>query len=458
MRRRIYRLLLNTISYIEEMLDNPFSSNVIKCAFRDLVKYAEYVEDNKAVYIDQVLKVFWIYIEEGNSNYFSLEFGQLKKVTFDLQSNIHVDFIILRQTHWGAIRPLVDAFLSRKCKVRIIPTPMIQEQQDHWGKELAKLITRDGYSIVDFEKYDIEKEIPDIVIDNMAVDCAKIPEVRFLRVSAAVENIIHIEHSILTGYNEVMKRAHFRIGRSRCWQYVVPSPLFSVAFPLIFRIDGDFLPLGCPELDSVFSISIQKEKDPQKAFSVLWNIDALDPDKDVPGDFERLEKEIYYLGEMASKYPDIQNVVRVHPNFCNQERCAVLQKQLDILSNNNGNIVYDTNALIYETYNDVDAMVTWMSSSTLFSFGATGKPVIVIPTFINGGYDTMLDMRMLQVIPIAFSKRDIELFFDTMKNDFMKEKRMKILKEYTGPVDGTASIKIVNEALRRYEEYFKRVL
>ena len=131
---------------------------------------------------------------------------------------------------------------------------------------------------------------------------------------------------------------------------------------------------------------------------------------------------------------------------------------MDVLSNNNSNIIYDTNALIYETYNDVDAMVTWMSSSTLYSFGATGKPIIVIPTFINGGYDTMLDMRLLQVIPIAYSKRDMELFFDTMKNDFMKEKRMKILKEYTGPVDGTASIKIVNEALIRYEEYFKRVL
>ena len=103
-------------------------------------------------------------------------------------------------------------------------------------------------------------------------------------------------------------------------------------------------------------------------------------------------------------------------------------------------------------------MVTWMSSSTLFSFAATAKPIIVIPTFINGGYDTMLDMHLLQVIPIAYSKRDMERFFDTMENDFMKEKRMKILKEYTGPVDGTASTKIVDEALIRYEEYFKRVL
>ena len=440
------------------MLDNPFGNNAIKCAFRDLMKYSEYVEDNKTAYFEQVLNVFKIYIEESDSNSFSLEFDRLKKVTYGLQSEIHVDFIILRQTHWGAIKPLVDAFLSRKCRVRIIPTPMIQEQQDHWGKELAKLITRDGYSIVDFEKYDIEKEIPDIVIDNMAVDCAKIPEVRFLRVSAAVENIIHIEHSILTGYNEVMKRAHFRIGRSRCWQYVVPSPLFSVAFPLIFRIDGDFLPMGCPELDSVFSIQLQDEKDTVKEFRVLWNIDALDPDRNIPGDFERLEKEICYLGEMASRHPDIQNVIRVHPNFSNQEKCSVLKKQLDFLSNNNGNIVYDSNDLIYKTYKDVDAMVTWMSSSTLFSFAATGKPIIVIPTFINGGYDTMLDMHLLQVIPIAYSQRDMERFFDTMKNDFMKEKRMRILTEYTGPVDGTASNKIVNEALIRYEEYFKRVL
>ena len=97
-------------------------------------------------------------------------------------------------------------------------------------------------------------------------------------------------------------------------------------------------------------------------------------------------------------------------------------------------------------------MVTWLSSTTLFTFAATGKPVIVIPTFIRGGYDTILDMRLLNEIPVAYSEKDIIGFVQQIGTDSARERRIAVLTEYSGPVDGTASEKIAQEVLSRYEE------
>ena len=329
---------------------------------------------------------------------------------------------------------------------------MIQEKQDLWGQALSQLIQQDGYSVQDFEEYDIEKALPDIVIDNMAVDCAKIPEFRFLRIASLVDNTIHVEHSILTGITEAMKRSHFRIGRSRCWQYVVPTPLFSVAFPLIFRIDGEYLPMGCPELDSVYCYQ-QLCKAPKTEQRILWNIDALDPEAEIPGDCERLAKELDYLEYVSRQYPSIIQVVRTHPNFRNQKKGHMLSKRLNDIVSTYDNVMYDKNRLIVQTYTDVDAMVTWMSSSTLFSFAVTGKPIIVMPTFIDGGYDTMLDMYLLQAVPIAYSIKDFERFIDKIDDDSERATRMEVFQKYTGPLDGTASKRIVKEAIVRYEKY-----
>lgn len=453
MQKRLNRLLQDTISYIGRLEESPFREDAIDDSLRDLKSCAVLAKTDRS-YLDTISGLISEYSVRRNYESLRMKLQELEYLTRHLDSSIYVDFIILRQTHWSAIRPLVDAFRSRGCKTRIIPTPMIQEKQDHWGKALNDLVQRDGYQTEDFEEYDIETALPDIVIDNMATDSAKEPNFRFLRIASMVDNIVHIEHSILTGYNEAMKRKHFEIGRSRCWQYVVSSPLFAKAFQMILRIDGEYLPMGVPEIDSVHLMQRKFDCVKHNFQTVLWNIDALDPDKHVEGDYERLEKEIFYLEAMSEKYPKIRNIVRTHPNFCNQMETVSLKKRLDRLINERQNVFSDANPLIYETYAEVDAMVTWVSSSTLFSFGSTGKPFIIIPTFIQGGYDTMLDMHLLQVIPIAFSLRDMSDFFEGFQNDADREKRIAILQEYIGAIDGTASFKIADEVLRRYGKCF----
>ena len=451
MQKRMQRLLLNTISYIEQLSASPFSNSAVSCALSDLEYYTK-IAGCDDIYINKIREIVACFERHSNCRTISSVVYALRSLYQNLQSTIYVDFIILRQTHWGAIKPLVDAFIENKCHVRIIPTPMIQEKQDLWGRALSQLIQKDGYHVEDFEEYDIEKALPDIVIDNMAVDCAKIPEFRFLRIASLVDNTIHIEHSILTGITEAIKWSHFRIGRSSYWQYVVPLRLFSVAFPLIFRIDGEYLPMGCPELDSVYLYQ-NSCKVNNKEQCILWNIDALDPDSEIPGDYERLLKELEYLENVARRYPSIMQIVRTHPNFRNQKKCQILSEMLDSIVSGYDNVSYDKNRLIIQTYSDVDAMVTWMSSSTLFSFAVTGKPIIVMPTYIDGGYDTMLDMYLLQVVPIAYSIEDFEHFIAKIEDDPDKIKRIKIFQKYAGPLDGTASKRIVNEAIIRYEKY-----
>lgn len=422
-------------------------------AIDDMLLYSEHIDAPERLPYQQLLH----HIKDGfaGEDIDVLLLHELEDATNNLHRAVRVDFIVLRQTHWGAVRPLVDAFQSLGCDVRIIPVPMLQERQDRWGQAFAEIVENDGYNVTDFRTYHIEDEMPDIVVDNMAVDCAKNPEFRFLRVSSLVDYTVHVEHSILTGYNEAMKRSYFRVGRSRCWQYLVPSPLYEKAFPLIMRIDGSFLSEGCSEMDTVF----QSQKRPleeitDKRTKILWNVDALDPEHDLPGDYARLEKEIKYIQVVATKYPDVISIIRPHPNFRNQEKCALLQRSLDEIVKTHSNVILDTNPLIYDSYRNVHAMVTWVSSTTLFSFAATGKPVIVLPTYIDGGYDTMLDMHLLSVIPIAYSEADIIDFVPKIEADTDKANRIAVFREYTGPINGTASLRIAQEVLARYEKSF----
>lgn len=208
-------------------------------------------------------------------------------------------------------------------------------------------------------------------------------------------------------------------------------------------------------MDTVFQSQKQSlEKSPDKRVKILWNVDALDPEHDLPRDYERLEKEIEYIQAVATKFPDVISVVRPHPGFGNQEKCVLLQRSLNEIVRTRSNVILDTNPLIYDSYRSVHAMVTWVSSTTLFSFAATGKPVIVLPTYIEGGYDTMLDMHLLNMIPIAYSEDDIIDFVQKIEADTDKANRIAVFEEYTGPIDGTASLKIAQEVLARYENTF----
>lgn len=451
MQKRIMRLLIGTIQSLIKISNMLFGEQAVLCALEDVNAWAafidqEYRQDFLSA-LDQVKRRFGDSCSEEELN---RSLDGLLKAAKALPVQTRVDFIVLRRSHWGAVRPLAAAFQNAGCETRIIPTPMLNEQQDHWGREFSKLAERDGFHVVDFKTYDVEEELPDIVVDNMAVDSAKIPEFRFLRIASITENIVHLEHSILTGYNEAMKRSYFRIGRSRAWLYIVPSPLFQKAFPLVMRIDGDYVAKGYPEMDSVW-IS-QQGGQAQTRTTILWNIDALDPEFDLPGDYDRLKREIHYLRVVADRFPEVLSIVRPHPNFFNQERCQPLLEELMSLIESNPNIVFDSEPTIYSSYKRASAMVTWLSSTTLFTFAATGKPLVVIPTFIRGGYDTILDMRLLNEVSVAYSEKDIIEFVKEIGTDNERERRMAILTEYSGPVDGTASAKIAQEVLSRYEE------
>lgn len=452
MQKRIKRLLYHTLDDLRSLQDSPFAENAAACAFEDAFFYAQYIDDNeKADYLLELERLQDRFFQNDLADLDRLFRSVLKK-TESLTSTLSVDFIVLRRSHWGAVKPLAEAFRQAGCAVRLIPTPMLQETQDQWGSAFAALIAGDGMEPTDFRQYDIETALPDLVIDNMAVDCAKIPEFRFLRIASAADCIVHVEHSVLTGYNEAMKRSYFRIGRSRCWQYLVPAPVFQNAFPLIMRIDGAFLAKGCPEMDSVFQSQLYPES--HSGTVLLWNVDALDPEYEIAGDYERLEKEIAFLEIVAARFPGIVSIVRPHPNFYNQRKCRALLRELQRIARSRANVRFDTAPTIYGSYRNADAMITWMSSTTLFTFAATGKPVIVLPTFITGGYDTMLDMHLLSVLPIAYTAEDMVRFVENIRNDTAREKRMEVFSEYLGPIDGTACTQIVQEVLNRYEKLF----
>lgn len=418
----------------------------IKCILKDLEYYEKYFTQNRTDYLLSIKKLARKDITIECRNHLINEIHNL------IRTEIVVDFIIMRRTSWYSVKPLVNAFINAGCAVRIVPIPILQEIQDDFGKSLASIIKREGYEILDFHEYNVEEELPDIVIDNMAVDSAKLPEFRFLRIHNIVENTVHLEHSILTGYTEAMKVSHFRIARSRCWQYLVPSELFTKSLSMVFRIDGDFLTEGNPEIDVVVKGDSKRKNNHKK--SVLWNIDALDPNEYKNGDAERIFREIEYIEKMSASFPSINNIVRTHPSMINQTKSLSIIEKLNCLVEEKNNVFLDKNILICDTYMECDAMVTWMSSTTLYTFMATSKPVAVMPTFIKDGYDTILDMNFLNNIEVFFDIKDVYNFFENLEQeiDLNKVMRIKTIKDYVKYIDGTASENIVRKVLEEYEK------
>ena len=453
MQERYKQAFRDTIDYLDELdTHSPFWKESVNCLIDDMLDSSFTISpfskrDSVIRYLSEIQKLL---LAEA-INEIKQVLSSIRKLLQDEESFVLVDFLILRQSHWSAIKPVVEAFQKANCVVRIVPIPMIQEIQDEWGRSLKELIQRDGYKTIAFENYHIEQMLPDIVVDNMAVDCAKLPEFRFLRIANLVDYTVHIEHSLLTGYTEAMRSAYFRIGRSRCWQYVVSSDLFASAFPLIFRIDGEFLVAGYPEIDTiVMQESIYKDQYTGK--TVLWNIDALDPNRILESDYLRLEKELDYLDKMSLRFPSIIHTIRMHPNLVNQARASCLILRISKLCSERSNIIIDSNVLIYKTYQSVDAMITWMSSTTAFTFAATGKPFAVIPSFVESGYDTLLDMQLLKEFNVIYTEEDMIAFFFFFFDgvDEKKEQRLEVLKKYVGALDGTVGIKIAEKVLMKY--------
>ena len=453
MQERFRQAFLDILDYLDELdKDSAFWSDTVNCMVEDLLEYCHTVllfsQKDIVIHCLEIIKNRLI--EDVNCT-IEHQTSEIRKIILAEESAIIVDFLILRQSHWAAMKPVIDAFSEANCVVRIIPTPMIQEIQDNWGKSLQTLIQNDGYNIVDFKDYHIETMLPDIVIDDMAVDCAKPPEFRFLRISKLIDYTVHIEHSLLTGYTEAMKSAYFRIGRSRCWQYVVSSNLFAAAFPLIFRIDGEFLTAGYPEIDTIVKNHNDIEKENRKK-TVLWNVDALDPNRVLKSDYLRLNRELDYLDKMSICFPNLIHIVRTHPNLKNQARASALLDRISYLCTERSNIIIDSNALIYETYQNVDAMITWMSSTTAFTFAATKKPFAVLPTFIENGYDTLLDMHLLQALYVVYREQDMIEFLNAVVQgaDTKKEQRLQVINDYVGALDGSVSANIVKKVLAKY--------
>lgn len=453
MQERFRQAFLDTLDYLDELgINSAYWSDTVECMVDDLLDYSHTIssfsQKDMAIYhLTEIKNLLSADMHSAIEHHLS----EIRKLILAEESRVIVDFLILRQSHWSAMRPVIDAFSEAECVVRIVPTPMIQEIQDDWGKSLQMLIQRDGYEIIDFKNYHIETMLPDIVIDDMAVDCAKLPDFRFLRISKLIDYTVHIEHSLLTGYTEAMKSAYFRIGRSRCWQYVVSSDLFAAALPLIFRIDGEFLIAGYPEIDTIVKCSSNKEKQNRKK-NVLWNIDALDPNRILESDYSRLNRELDYLDKMSIRFPNLIHIVRTHPNLKNQARASALVERLSYLCKERSNIIFDSNALIYETYQNVDAMITWMSSTTAFTFAATRKPFAVLPTFIENGYDTLLDMQLLKVLYVVYCEQDMVAFLNAVvhESDEKKEQRLQVLNNYVGALDGSVSSDIAKKVLAKY--------
>lgn len=451
MQIRTHNLIVHTLNYINECDNTHLGQQAALIAIEDLLNYSSELSNNRERFyqaIDLLQSCIQLHKLSGVNHAIEI----LKNIIYDEPLTLKIDFLILRQTHWGAIKPIADILISNGYDVRIIPLPMIQETQDNMGLSLKNLIGN-KYQIIDYDNYRIEEELPDIVFDDMAVDSAKMPEFRFLRIKSMVDATVHIEHSILTGYNEAMKRSYLRIGRTCAWIYLVPSPLFKTALPLVMRLDGKIIDVGCPEMDTIFHLKSAQKSTKR---TILWNIDAQDPEHELPGDKERLEKELCFLKQSAILYPNIDMIVRTHPNFENQDKCKILNQKLKCLIEKYPNIKKDYNKVIYDTYCEVDAMVTWMSSTTMLTFAATGKPLILLPTFIQNGYDTILDMYLLHQFPIGYTQKHIQDFIENIDNNQHKNKRLKVLENYVGPLDGTACFKIVDRVINEYEKTFNR--
>lgn len=360
-----------------------------------------------------------------------------------------VDFTVSRQTHWDASLALIRGFETvGSCRLRLFVLPVLREAQDKYGEVLRRMVEADGYVCGDWGSYG-DGPLPDILVDDMASDENKPPGMRWLKVRQLVPHTVQHEHAILTGYTEAMRADSIRIGRTSAWCYLVPSPLFRTALPLVYRLEGHILDVGFPEIDVYSQLTGEGT---QK--SILWNIDATYPGWKDPNDLARLNMEVTAIETIATAHPKLNHIVRAHPAFINRVETRGLWDRIREMGAQHRNIRIDTAESIAPAFSCASGFVTWMTSSTAMTFLSTGKPLAVIPTMIAGGYDTIMDMALLDALYITKSLEDLERFCKMVADgDDPKENERRLLAtRYVGPTDGSASLAVARSIVSLHEE------
>jgi len=361
-----------------------------------------------------------------------------------------VDFLVFRQSHWPACRKLVEAFERRPdCRVRIVAMPVMREEQDGFGEATKKRIIEDGFEPLSFDDYLANAIRPDVIVDNMADDGQRMPGLRFLDIKQRCKHIVQYEHAILTGYTERMKDSRVRVGRTECWQYMVPSAPYSIALPLVFDIGGGIIDLGCPEIDLVIENELANDAEPTE---ILWNLDAPILGKPNKSDLARIDFMVDCLEGIARERLDQGHIVRPHPVCYNSTEGLARLNRVKKIAAKLPNVKLDESEDIFESYKRSRGFITWMTSTTTMTFLATGRPLAVLPSYVDGGFDTIMDMVLLDALYVVDSMRKIREFcFEACFGaDEKREKRSRAAELYLGRLDGHASEAIAEEIECRY--------
>lgn len=454
MQRRFYQAILTEISVILQMDGTrPFYQNEILCCIEDIEYYLSYLEDN-------TLKTTCHSVVR-NIRHEAMHACQFQKIHSSL-SYLHdtliqnvtpailIDCIIQRKTHWMVCRELIDALRQLDgVIVRIIPIPLLLEADDHMGQAMQNAIAKDGYDFIDYTNYDIETDMPDMALDNFPLDRGKPLEYKFLRIHNCVSKTIHLEHAFFLDSRVADDEMYFCISRVACWNYLAPSPVFENNYSLAFRIDNNVIAIGYPEIDLLYKLAHKSNKHFDKPI-VLWNVTLFDTLVSRQHGLELIDLELSYLESAAKAFPQIDNIVRLHPAILNGSTTQTILSKINYLLEQYQNISLDPSTSIIEAYQLCTAFVSWMGSSTTSAFPITEKPMLVLPTF-SKIYDTQQDLYFLSNLDIAYSYEDIAVFYTSLENPQSRHNMTEKLVVYYGPMDGTICQHIGKSLLAAYD-------
>lgn len=429
-----YSAMLSIKSFTEKILENR-NNIVLKNRIKNIVQTilnkqngSEWnMGDSDSSYIICLQKILKIIDESGHKRKYDLKILETELKNYS-DKKIKLVFLTMEYSVWPSLMPVYNqAKFDLRYEVQIVYLPFSHANKTNSYDDLEKY-QKNGYSIINYEDYDLSTESPDIAFVLKPYD--SVPSRFYInQLQKVVPRCIYIpygmevsdaEHSL--SY-QCLGAVHFL-----SWKVLAWGPAYYEKMKkYTYNYGENYLPIGHPRID----IEVENDQKLEKKILlkgkgkkvVLWNTHFSFEGDIACGSYFDWGEDILQL---ARKNKEILLLWRPHPLFYGayaKKRNMNIKEVMDWFHEWDliENIVIDDTESYLTSFNLSDALIT-DATSFIPEYLCQEKPILFTPKTYGAG---VLDKTLEHELRRVTSAEDIKNFFD----DLINGKPMKILEK-----------------------------
>ncbi|MDW0116945.1 CDP-glycerol glycerophosphotransferase family protein [Sporosarcina thermotolerans] len=366
----------------------------------------------------------------------------------EISAIYHIVFFAELGQKWDSMQSVYEAFSQRSdCEVSVVLTPIFRTVETN-GKIETDFIYEDyltslGINFIPYNKYDITKHLPDLVLISNPYESVTLPQFWPENI-AKYTKLVYLPYytTLISDDASIQVNCQFPVTKY-AWRIIAQSEKVKELHKEFSPKKGsNVLVTGLPKWDEGFlstthrNIEWDSKLKGKKVF--LWNTHY-----NITSNNGTLLEYGTSLIEHFFDRDDISLIWRPHPMTDTifklyQPQYLNKWEYMKEIINKSSNIVLDNNASSYMSFNYSDALISDYSS-LLAQYLLTEKPII----WVKKNKEEIVSDETQYIFPInhleqATSLREIQDFIDRVKSgvDTTKNKRLQIIQEEMSGADG----------------------